>query len=89
MARQGNDSKDTLNGTDLIHADDCLHGPEVAPSVSVSTSEYTISFRCGYVLIVNGYCCQRFAPLTLWKSQRRSLTCGTLPDMSTLVTRKV
>lgn len=29
-----------LTGTDLIHADDALHGPEVAPSLSVSTSEF-------------------------------------------------
>lgn len=28
-----------LNGTQLIHADDELHGPEVAPSISVSTSK--------------------------------------------------
>jgi hypothetical protein len=27
-----------LNGTDLIHADDAI-GPEVAPSISVTTSE--------------------------------------------------
>ncbi|TFK83495.1 cystathionine gamma-synthase [Polyporus arcularius HHB13444] len=32
------DSKNLLNGTDLIHADDSLHGPEVAPSLSVSTT---------------------------------------------------
>ncbi|KAI0692250.1 cystathionine gamma-synthase [Cerioporus squamosus] len=38
MAPQAKDSKNTLNGTDLIHADDSLHGPEVAPSVSVSTT---------------------------------------------------
>ncbi|RPD67063.1 cystathionine gamma-synthase [Lentinus tigrinus ALCF2SS1-7] len=36
MAPQAKDIK--LNGTDLIHADDDLHGPEVAPSVSVSTT---------------------------------------------------
>ena len=40
MAPEAKDSKNKLNGTDLIHADDDLHGPEVAPSVSVSTSEY-------------------------------------------------
>ena len=27
-----------LNGTDLIHGDSKLAGPEVAPSISVSTS---------------------------------------------------
>ncbi|TFK94703.1 cystathionine gamma-synthase [Polyporus arcularius HHB13444] len=38
MAPQAKDTKNKLNGTDLIHADDGLHGPEVAPSVSVSTT---------------------------------------------------
>ena len=31
------DSK--LSGTDLVHADDARAGPEVAPSISVSTSK--------------------------------------------------
>ena len=44
MAPQAKDNKNIrsggkLNGTDLIHADGGLHGLEVAPSVSVSTSE--------------------------------------------------
>ncbi|KAI0722875.1 cystathionine gamma-synthase [Earliella scabrosa] len=38
MAPKTQDSKLKLSGTDLIHADDGLHGPEVAPSVSVSTT---------------------------------------------------
>jgi hypothetical protein len=29
-----------LSGTDLVHADDGRAGPEVAPSISVSTSEF-------------------------------------------------
>ena len=32
--------KNKLSGTQLIHADDALHGPEVAPSISVSTSKF-------------------------------------------------
>ena len=40
MAPKTQDSKLKLSGTDLIHADDGLHGPEVAPSVSVSTSQF-------------------------------------------------
>ncbi|EMD40651.1 hypothetical protein CERSUDRAFT_111233 [Gelatoporia subvermispora B] len=32
------DERPRLTGTDLVHADDALHGPEVAPSVSVSTT---------------------------------------------------
>lgn len=40
--------KDTnkLSGTQLIHADDELHGPEVAPSISVSTSQSSKPFPC-------------------------------------------
>ncbi|RPD67064.1 cystathionine gamma-synthase [Lentinus tigrinus ALCF2SS1-7] len=40
MAPHAKDNKNVnkLSGTDLIHADDGLHGPEVAPSVSVSTT---------------------------------------------------
>ena len=40
MAPKVHDGKNKLSGTDLVHADDELHGPEVAPSLSVSTSEY-------------------------------------------------
>ncbi|OSD04341.1 cystathionine gamma-synthase [Trametes coccinea BRFM310] len=32
------DARPKLSGTQLVHADDELHGPEVAPSVSVSTT---------------------------------------------------
>ncbi|KAH9943348.1 cystathionine gamma-synthase [Epithele typhae] len=38
MTGKPTDKKNTLSGTDLIHADDELHGPEVAPSLSVSTT---------------------------------------------------
>ena len=42
MAPQAKNIKNVnkLSGTDLIHGDDGLHGPEVAPSVSVSTSTF-------------------------------------------------
>ena len=42
-----NKNVNKLSGTDLIHGDDGLHGPEVAPSVSVSTS--TFGNECAYV----------------------------------------
>lgn len=38
MAPPGPNEKSRLKGTDLVHADDELHGVEVAPSISVSTS---------------------------------------------------
>ena len=40
MAPKDSTSVNKLSGTDLIHADDGLHGPEVAPSLSVSTSKF-------------------------------------------------
>jgi hypothetical protein len=40
-----------LSGTELIHADDAL-GPEVAPSISVTTSEYDAVAHGQYYLIL-------------------------------------
>ena len=47
MAPQAKNIKNVnkLSGTDLIHGDDGLHGPEVAPSVSVSTSTFGTNQR--------------------------------------------
>ena len=42
---KGNSNVNKLSGTDLIHGDDGLHGPEVAPSVSVSTSKFGLPGR--------------------------------------------
>ena len=33
------DKLEQLSGTDLVHADDARAGPEVGPSISVSTSK--------------------------------------------------
>ncbi|KAI0650648.1 cystathionine gamma-synthase [Trametes meyenii] len=38
MAPKAQVTKPTLSGSDLVHADDEFHGPEVAPSISVSTT---------------------------------------------------
>ena len=49
---KGNSNVNKLSGTDLIHGDDGLHGPEVAPSISVSTSTF-------------GAVCARYGELTV------------------------
>jgi hypothetical protein len=41
-----------LSGTDLLHADDKYHGSEVAPSISVSTSERPIKSHSSFICIL-------------------------------------
>lgn len=44
----------TLKGTDLIHYDDDLSGPEVAPSIAVSTSTFFWNGNSFYLTLPPG-----------------------------------
>jgi hypothetical protein len=77
-----------LNGTDLVHADGVFGGPEVGPSISVSSSK-SIHLPANNWLTsrVSNQLSRGLGSMDLHTT--KNLTLPTLLDMSILVTHKM